>query len=239
MRFAICDDDFKIVGILENIVADCFQNDITRFSYEVFGSGEELLDSFAAEPLAFHVYLLDIEMGEVSGLHAAAMIRKKDVNAEIIFITSHEERMQEAFDVNAFHYLIKPLDIEKTRQVLLRCINWIDKKQRLFHFMSHKNHYSLYHSQIEFFQSRGREIIIHLTDGSFRTFYGKLDTQEALLPVTGFARAHKSYIVNLDSLETVSKGYVWTHTGQYIPVSRSYRIHFNQLYRDYLLRRHR
>lgn len=236
MRIAICDDDYNISSALEDMVAACFQNDTTRFDCEVFSSAEEMLRELSIDPLAFHIYLLDIEMGEISGLQAAARIRKKDPNAEIVFITSHQEYMQDAFDVWAFHYLVKPLDVKKTRQVLLRCIRRVEEKQSLFHFAIRKTTCSLYYTQIEYFESQGREIIIHLTDGTDRVFYEKLDVLEGNLPITQFARIHKSFLVNMDGVETIAQGQVWMHSGRPLPISRAYHLHFNNLYRDYVLR---
>ncbi|MDL2219235.1 LytTR family DNA-binding domain-containing protein [Ruminococcaceae bacterium OttesenSCG-928-O06] len=236
MRIAICDDDIKMAAALEHIVAYCFQNDTTRFSCEVFSSAEELLREVEADSFAFHIYLLDIEMGETSGLQAAAVIRKSDPNAEIIFVTSHQEFMPDAFDVWAFQYLVKPLDAEKTRQVLLRCIRRIEEKRSIFRFDTRKNTVSLYHSQIEYFESQAPEIVIHLTDGTDRTFYEKLDALEQSLPITQFARIHKSFLVNMDHVETVAQGCVWMHSGAALTISRKYHHSFNNLYRDYVLR---
>lgn len=120
MNIAICEDSIEMLGELERLVYDCCVRDENQLTCETFSSGEELLDTLKKDHIRFQIYLLDIEMKEVNGLETAAIIRKTDQNAAIIFVTSHSELMQEAFDVLAFHYLIKPIHEEKVRQVLLR-----------------------------------------------------------------------------------------------------------------------
>lgn len=237
MNIAICDDDINIINTLEELVASCFNDDATRHNCEEFSNAESLMRRIEKEPNFFQIYILDIRMAKMNGLEAAAEIRKNDIDSEIIFVTSHGEKMQEAFDVQAFHYLIKPLDIDKTRQVILRCIHRIEEKQSVFSFQSRQTPYSLYYSQIEYFESDVRKIIINLTDDTTRTFYDRLDLLEQNLPLTQFARIHKSYIVNMDQVETMTKNGVWMHSGKVLPVSRKYHQHFNELYRNYLLRR--
>lgn len=81
-----------------------------------------MLDHLKKEADVFQIYLLDVEMEVLDGFEVARFIREKDQEAIIIFITSHVEWMPEAFEVNAFHYLIKPIDELKVKQVLTKAM---------------------------------------------------------------------------------------------------------------------
>mgnify|MGYP003558029937 CR=1 FL=1 len=74
------------------------------------------------------IYFLDIEMGDISGIELAKRIRKEQGDSGkrsiIIFVTGFREYMEDAFDVNAYHYLVKPVKEEKFFTVLDRA--WKD-----------------------------------------------------------------------------------------------------------------
>lgn len=69
----------------------------------------------------FDIYFLDIEMDSVPGMELARHIREQEENSRkrsiLIFVTGYREYMEEVFDVNAFHYLLKPLDKKKFAEV--------------------------------------------------------------------------------------------------------------------------
>ena len=70
------------------------------------------------------ISFLDIEMGDISGIELAKRIRKRQEKSGkrsiIIFVTGFREYMEDAFDVNAFHYLVKPIKEEKFKEVFKR-----------------------------------------------------------------------------------------------------------------------
>lgn len=75
-----------------------------------------------------------IEMDSVSGMDLARHIREQEENSRrrsiLIFVTGYREYMEEAFDVNAFHYLVKPLDEEKFAEVFDRA--WKETSKYMF-----------------------------------------------------------------------------------------------------------
>jgi len=109
LKIAICEDDsiqrHSIVDMLENYLSSINK------SYDLFEfiNGEDLLSSIDK----FHIYLLDIHMGSVSGIDVAKKIRLIQEKAIIIFTTGFKDYVFDAFDVNAFHYIIKPISLKK------------------------------------------------------------------------------------------------------------------------------
>ena len=83
MRIAICDDDIRFAGKMERLLEECVDS---TSNCDVFLSAEELLKR--AEKERYQLYLLDIEMKELSGMEAAKRIRIFDENALIVFVTS-------------------------------------------------------------------------------------------------------------------------------------------------------
>ncbi len=80
----------------------------------LYQSGEELLLT-DAEP---DILLLDIQMSGKNGMETARELRRKSKKTILIFVTALEDFVFQAFDVGAFHYLVKPFDDNKFTEVL-------------------------------------------------------------------------------------------------------------------------
>ena len=144
MNIAICDDNPKMVGQIENLLLSFFENDPNQFNYEAFLSGESLVEHLTNSASSFQIYLLDVEMKSLDGFDVARAIREKDQQAIIIFITSHVELMPEAFEVNAFHYLIKPVDEIKVKQVLTKALEQLTLRKMILQFTIQKKVHTVY-----------------------------------------------------------------------------------------------
>lgn len=236
MNIAICEDNIEIIGLLEKIVFECFGNNTVLFTCDSFMSGEELLENIEQSQIAYQIYILDIEMRKINGLDVAAFIRKTDQKALIVFVTNHSELMQEAFEVMAFHYLIKPIDELKTKQVILRAIEAVKIKKNTFHYAVRKKIFTLYFDQIEYFESNKRKIIIHTATEEYE-YYGTIrDISKQLDPRT-FVQIHNSYIVNMDYIKFVDALNVILISDIKITITKKYYKEFNTKYRNYVLKR--
>lgn len=132
MNIAICDDNLNAANHLEGLVEQAFSGNGDSYECEVFSSGEALLQYLTHYPLAFQMFLLDIEMEGATGLEVAAKIRQTDADAVIIFVTSHVELMPEAFQVLAFQYITKPYEDQNALAILLSAIQLLQNRKALF-----------------------------------------------------------------------------------------------------------
>lgn len=114
MRIAICDDEPEIRNDIERKIRLLYP-EIEILLYE---NGQALLDTEAPFDIAF----LDIRMEGMNGMDVARALRAAGSDAVIIFVTALEEYVYEAFDVGAFHYLVKPLDRGKFYEVLSKAV---------------------------------------------------------------------------------------------------------------------
>ena len=117
MKIAVVDDDKAIC----EAIAQLIKNQESEAEVCQFSSGKEMLETGENFAISF----LDIAMEEMSGLELAGKLRQEQerkgwVKSILIFITGYREYMEEAFDVNAFHYLVKPIDEEKFSKVFRR-----------------------------------------------------------------------------------------------------------------------
>ena len=105
MQIAVCDDEKSIGLILEEKIKKLLPDAVI----EKYLSGDELIAS-GCEP---DILFLDIQMPGMDGMETARLLRQKNERMVLIFVTAVEEYVFQAFDVAAFHYLVKPFSDEK------------------------------------------------------------------------------------------------------------------------------
>ena len=113
------DDEETALLQLKNAVSAWAAQRQHSIDLAAFSSAERFLFAYA-ENRAFDILLLDVEMEGMSGLELARQLRRDGLRAEIIFITSHFELCGEGYEVDALHYLIKPVSGERLHTVLDR-----------------------------------------------------------------------------------------------------------------------
>src|SRR5206468_8035137 len=73
-----------------------------------------------AAAVEYDVVFLDVEMPGLTGLDAARLVRERSGAPELVFVTAHERYAVEAFAVEAFDYLLKPVDPGRLARVVER-----------------------------------------------------------------------------------------------------------------------
>ncbi len=123
IRIAICDDEKNIRAYLRTLVRkQDSESEITEYA-----SADEYLSGGMEHDLLF----LDIEMkGSISGMDGMSMakqIRGMELGRQpvIIFVTGYEKYVYDAFDVDAFQYLLKPINEQKFAEVFSRAARQI------------------------------------------------------------------------------------------------------------------
>lgn len=235
MNIAICDDDSTISGKLESIVNECFLSESDSCFLTVFMSGEEILCCLEQRKV-FQIYILDIELETISGLEVARKIRQNDYNAIIIFVTSHKELMQEAFEVLAFNYIVKPFDELNTKRIILKAIDYVTMKKRFFTYKLGKQNYTENLDRILYFESKGRKMCINTVEQVIE-YYGTMKNVLEQLESQMFVPIHKSYIINMEYLKTIEGESVILKDEQKLPISKKYVSLLNSAYRNYIIMR--
>ena len=109
MFAALCDDDKYIIEELKKLLLTYAKENRIIIDIDEFESGEKLLDS----ENNYDIIVLDFQLGSTDGLTVAKELRKRNVLSCIIFLTSYPHFMIDAFEVNTFRFLLKPIDKSK------------------------------------------------------------------------------------------------------------------------------
>ena len=166
------------------------------------GEGVEL-----ARRLEVDVVFLDVELPEATGIDAAALVRERRDPPAVVFVTAHERYAVDAFAVEAFDYLLKPVDPERLARVLDRLRERSSEAgapvERLA-VVSGAGNVLLDYDQVHFVQADGDYSRVHTYDRSYLCT-SSLGELEERLPESRFARIHRSYLVNLSKVAAVRR----------------------------------
>lgn len=235
MNIAICDDDEIIRQMLADQVARAEIWKDYDCSVQQFSSGDELLAFVRNNPGCFQIYLLDIGMEGMDGLETARQIRSRDKDAVLLFVTSHGELMPEAFQVLAFGFLVKPVQEDVLAGLLLSAVHLLECRHTLYSYTVRKKIYSLQLARIEYIESLGRKVILHLTDGQKREYNGTLKAAIAKTEGLTFAQAHHSYVINLEQIKELESWLITMQSGDRIKITNTYHSEFHSHYRRFIL----
>lgn len=217
-RIAVCDDR------LEDRTQLCtlLRNSCPHAELEAFSSGEALLWKLS-DGKRFDVYFMDIFMDGVSGIDTALQIRSGDYNALIVFVSTSDDFYREAYDLFAFHYLIKPINMDKLTPVLERAKEQLHRgAEQTILVNCNRQVRSLRLSNILYISSSNHNLIFHMKDDELIEVRGKLDDYIAKLPQAMFFRCHQSYVINIRHCSSLTaEGFQLCD--KVIPVSRSYQ----------------
>lgn len=235
MRIAVCDDECEIDHLSELITEYQLSRGVSLECHFFHNSIDFLCDMKGGE---YDLVVLDVVMPGASGIKVARELREKDKNVKLIFISVSPEFAVESYSVDAYHYLLKPIDAD----VLFPLLDKVGKElsvqeEQGFVLKSREGVVRLSFAEIEFVEVINKKVSIHLTDGVVREVTAALtDLEGEFLTRQEFIKTHRSYIVNLNCVQSIGSKCTVTKRGHSIPVSRQRHNRFQNAYMDFLSR---
>lgn len=230
LSIAVCDDELleclnisaKIQALMEEMQISC--------SIERFLSGKELLNDLNRFDLIF----LDILMDGMDGMETARRCRKLAFEKMLVFLSSSRSYVFDAYDVEAFHYLVKPVEDEKLKTVLKRAAEKEKHISQEYIVVSReRQNRKIFLDSVLYFEIRGRRIDVHEENGIF-TYYGQIGVLEQQIQRKGFFRCHKSYLLNLKHVEVYSRQDAVLDNGEKIIIAKRRYEEFCQEFLSYM-----
>lgn len=228
MNIAICDDEkivrLQIKGLIEKQKADG--------NLELYETGEELL----AVGKHFDVVLLDIQMEGMNGIDTARALREQNEETVLIFITGIKEYVFDAFDVAAFHYLLKPIEENKFMEVFDRAVKEAEKRkekgQKQLFIKTRQRNITLEQKNILYIENRGRKAEIHTVDETIEIYAAMIELEKQL--GGEFYRCHRGYLVNMAYITEYSNDSIRLSDGESIYLAKEKYNEFVKEYMRYL-----
>lgn len=229
-QVAIVDDSNPDTEYVHRIMWGWAKERQVDIAVKCFSSAESFLFHYA-ENKAWDILLLDIEMGNMDGVSLAKRIRQDNSTVQIVFITGYEDYIAEGYEVEALHYLIKPVKSDKLFTVLDRAVSAMKKTERTILLPMSGEIIRLPVSRVQYVEAFSHTV----------TIFAGMDTLQVKMPISevekllgeGFVRCHRSYLVSLKYIARLTKTEVVLDNGKTLPLSRSAAPSVHKLFISY------
>ena len=217
IKFAICDDEPRMAQELAGRLAGYMkEKSMADYDLSHFPNGRALLE----EAGGFDVVFLDIQMEQPDGMEAARLLRQRGGHSLLVFVTVLKELVFDAFQVEAFDYLLKPLDSARFHRTMDRVLDALERRTGAAIVVQRGGGCEVVLlSDIVYCEVLGRKVYLHKNDGTISDYYDKLEDLERRVDGR-FFKCHRSYLVNLDYVRGCRDGQVLLPQGERIPTSR-------------------
>lgn len=238
LRCIVVDDEPLAVRMLENFISRT-----PGLALEASFTDSVQALSVISEKRPDLVFL-DIQMPDLNGLELSRMLKDP---TRVVFTTAFRQYAFESYEVSALDFLLKPIRYQKFLEAIEKTRRWFDMKDAAeaqaqapaaveddFVFLKadrtlHKIPFGdiLYVLGMKdyvcvYIAGRKEPLVTHST----------MRGMEELLPSPRFMRVHKSYIVNVDKIESITSGSDLLVAGELIHVSDAYREAFDSFVRS-------
>jgi len=215
-KIAICDDAAPDREYVSRLVERWRAYSGHTVQINTFSSAESFLFHYADEN-DYDILLLDIEMGAMDGVTMAKQLRKNNDAIQIVFVTGYSDYIAEGYEVDALHYLMKPVKEEKLFSVLERATEKLSKNEKVIYYKIGGEMIRIPIYRIRYADVLGNYTTIH-ADSDYTVNIPLSDLEREL--DERFYRVGRSAIVNLTSIRRVTKSEIKLDDGSIIPIPR-------------------
>lgn len=232
VSIAVCDDEMLDCCNMAKDIKDILEEIGIPYIVRQFQSGRDLLNAIEN----FDIIFLDIMMCGINGMKTAQLLRDKAFDKILIFISASRNYVFKAYDVEAFQYLVKPVEHCKLKRVLQKAVKKLENYSQEFMIINQdRTSKKLLLREIYYFEIKGRIISVHGVEGIF-DYYEQIGILEKNLQGKGFFRCHKSFLVNLKYVNSYNRQEIILDTGEKIAIAKRRYEAFCQEILDYMKR---
>lgn len=222
LTIGICDDNLQQVHLIKRYVNQYLKENEPVIIDST--NPEEFINRIQKNKP--HIVFLDIAMGEHNGIDIGKIIRDNYENTVIIFVTAYDNYAVDAFQVRAFHYLLKPILEEKVNEVLDQALDHLNKisnksEPKYITIKTKKEIININCDDIIYFEKIGHKVKIFTITREIQ-YYEKFKNLLNELDKDCFIRCHQGYIVNVNKIRSFKNNTLTLEKNLQLPVSRTF-----------------
>ncbi len=230
MKIAICDDNAIMRDDLKNRLMEYALSKNLIFLYSDFSNGDDLI----ASNRNFDLIFLDYKMEGINGLETARRLRKNSNNTAIIFLTSYPHVVFDTFEVNAYRFLLKPVDNAKLNAAMDDFLADLDD-DKFIAIKTDEDTKRIKIDDIIYAEASDKYCYIRTVDENI--LYKKtLSEFEKLLPADKFYRSHRTYLVGFRHILSHTSSDILFDNKEKAQISKLKQTSFKNAFLDYIKR---
>ena len=176
---------------------------------------------------------LDVDMPGVNGLETGMFIYETDPKAIIIFYSAFPQFAVDAFECNAFHYIVKGVETEKFRRILQRAYNKYRRINECFIVKIKDGIVNIPLSEIYYIEYMKKHLIIHTEKEIYETRDSLMNACDKLCNF-GFYQCHQSFLINFEKVQKILKNDIVLTNGETVMLSVRKRTETLAAYNKYI-----
>lgn len=231
LRVVVCDDEIVQQKLMQALLQKFFEENDILAEVKFYSSGQEYLKEKKSEILNTDIFLLDIFMPELNGIDIGKELKNIGAKGKIIFITAGNDFITEAFEIQAFSYIQKPVVYEKFSKVMSSVIKSFEKT-RYMDIVVDREKQRIYLDDVDYVETLGRRLVIYRQDKGVETYlsvknfmdeYGEDD----FLQISRYVAVSKSKIQRIVGRSLyLLNGRELLISEKYLPITRKLHIEY-------------
>ncbi len=232
MKIAICDDDEHDRSLMKNLVVEYLDLHNYHIGVDEYITGESFLSGDLSQ---YALVILDIFMGELTGIETARKLIETYPQMHIIFCSTSNAYAAESYDVSALRYFIKPISREKLFDTLDRFFH-VYTSLRTLTYKQNRMDESIYLSELLWVEADGHKCILHTRKGEIVTSTSFAQIGEQLKDVD-FVKPIRYALVSLNAISRIPTDELTLKDGTTVPISRDQRAAVKKSFSEYKMRK--
>lgn len=224
MIVAICDENEQECLQYSKIIMELAKKNNLHMQLQTYTSVKELQFELEGDEALPELLFLDVFLPGMQGVETARALREENVDCEMIFLTRSKDYVFDAFDVNAFHYIVKDeTPIEKIEEIFLKAAKKVKRKnQEVITVACAGESRIIPVADIRYFEVKNYILTVYYGQEESFDFYSTLGKIENSLLGRNMVRIHRSFLVSIYAMREITRREVVLKTGEKLPVSRNY-----------------
>lgn len=232
MRVAICDDEKTMQTILENLLDEFGRLRNIDISIDKFDNGHDLLRVLNEKE--YEIVFMDHQMQDIDGMETSRLIRSRNNDCVIIFVSAFPEVAVDSYEVNAFRFIVKPINKEKLFKAIDDHLRSIDYDNLLI-LNTNDGKWKIKMSDIIYAEAKGKHTIVRTAQKSFEINI-HMKKIEDKLPSEKFCRCQRAYIAGFAHINNHTNAEIIFDNGERAQIGKAYYSKFKNAFQEYIMR---
>lgn len=232
MRVAICDDEKSMQTILENLLDEFGRLRNIDISIDKFDNGHDLLRVLNEKE--YEIVFMDHQMQDIDGMETSRLIRSRNNDCVIIFVSAFPEVAVDSYEVNAFRFIVKPINKEKLFKAIDDHLRSIDYDNLLI-LNTNDGKWKIKMSDIIYAEAKGKHTIVRTAQKSFEINI-HMKKIEDKLPSEKFCRCQRAYIAGFAHINNHTNAEIIFDNGERAQIGKAYYSKFKNAFQEYIMR---
>lgn len=237
INIAVCEDEGLDREVLEQLIPKAAKKLRMDYCMYWFSSGKQLLEA-VDEGQSYDLLIMDIFMDDINGVETARLVLSRLPQVMIAFITSSRDFAVDAYELNALHYIVKPVGENDVIRLLARYLERTNQAEPVMEVQTSREKIVFPASAVQKIESYKKGVAVYIRgEDEPRQIHSSFMSVEEGLDKNIFVRVARGLAVNMDYIDHISQGVCYFTDGTSALISRKDRAAVKKTYNDYLFRK--